>query len=1831
MVNSHGNVVIPIPGEIMAVDTKERVVSARGVYDYNLVKDQETINSEVQANIQNLQNQIDTAGEGGTTNYSELINKPKINNIELEGNVTLEIPDSYTKEQSDALHNALQRSIEGKANTSDVYTQQQINSKVKTLEDRISEIEDHSGATFDPDQYYTKTQSDEKYQGVGDYLTSSDIAGKVNTSDFNIYKNSSDTRFTNLERDKVSGATLSETLRNYALKSELPEGTTVDNFINGTSTNPVQNKIIYSALQNKQDALVSGTNIKALRSNNAQDQSLVGNGFINFKTINGNSIFGTEDIKVATGEGGGEQNVIDNIKVNGNFVPIIDQTAEITISVPTALSELSSDENHNTVSETQIEGWNNKIGGNELKTINGQSILVNGNDKNLVVNPANDSNLVHKTGTESVTGAKTFSDITVNGIKNINMKSVNNLYDTNGKIRSLSDIIREFTCEENEENVLVLKTTIETVRDSSLISSSHEIRWSELIRTPEINNTIIYKDNDIYYLQYKGGNKLIFKNIDNSSSKDGIIKEKIITVFYRASEDLGYYIEYSENISSLTPTQEIFDSNYLTITSLEDNNSIYFSSTAQSNSELKTIEYSTDNGNTWNSVTAEMVVGVERSYTDEYGLHKWTEFSTTEQPQEICILNNKEKVLLRGNNTDYIRHHFLSSKDFDISGNIMSLCYSETFETNTTLPSSSVFENLFEGCVNLNSAEDLILPSSTLTNDCYAGMFKNCSKLNIPPKLPALVLSNGCYSSMFEGCRSLLNSPSLPATELADYCYSSMFKGSGLRKAPILPATELTYRCYAYMFENTLITSIPTLPSTPASSSYYGMFMDCKYLDIEEGRSIIINGNNSSCCQEMFMGCTSLTRAPKLPSSRVGEKAYYSMFEGCTSLIQAPKLPAKVLLPQTGHTFGLNYAYMFKGCTSLTTAPKLPATELTMGCYMGMFWNCSNLVTAPELPATEFTESYSHSQDLSWCYEKMFKNCVKLQEAPILPATVLTQGCYQEMFYGCSSLNYINCYAQDISATDCTNSWVAGSSAIKTFSSQEEEYEEMLQGIPYKYGSNTQYIYTVTQTNAVPGITISDDFNPYDMRTWPEEYRPNARSSRPDYNYSYYDFVLPGWYAYYTYTINHWDNSDPPQLVEEVKKYTYMPALDAEKGYNYLWVSKREYNKDAQIIDENGEVIDTGGWGEYQTPVLLQYLSSENIGVASEGTFVKGNNSNWSIGINGIPTNWTTEISPYTQYLTFDILTGGTINWNCSGINYSKEISYSTNDGETWTTINSTTSINVVANDKLLVKGSNTSYWSDTTTRCKFSSSNGATFNLSGNIMSLVHGDDFIGKDSLDDGQVDINGNHGWPNIFRGLFSGCSGLKSAKNLILPTTLSVGCFREMFVSSGITIAPKLPALKMTKSCYSSMFSNCQSLTTVFDLPSTELATDCYSYMFENCSSLTTAPELPATKLYNYCYQGMFQGTAITESPELPATVLVPNCYSYMFGSCTNLNKITCNAYDISATSCTESWVDDVASTGVFIGNSSVNWTTGINGIPEGWTFSDTNSSANAKPNSRPFYDEETGQYIYPIIRYDQGHTSYFRKFLTFEILSDGIIKWKTDFDSNSKTIYYSRYREEYWHEITSSLNGAQIEVKAGEILIFKGENISYEYNHFDTSVQFNIYGNITSLLYGNTNYMHGEGPGDKGKIYDNISANSVFKELFKDCFGLISAEHLILYPRTLTESCYAGMFKNCINLQKSPELQATTLANGCYQEMFENCINLITAPPLSAVTLYQNCYSRMFYGCIKLNNVKCLATTLETNATTDWLEGVAVNGTFVKNSTTVWPTGNSGIPTGWTVQ
>ena len=139
----------------------------------------------------------------------------------------------------------------------------------------------------------------------------------------------------------------------------------------------------------------------------------------------------------------------------------------------------------------------------------------------------------------------------------------------------------------------------------------------------------------------------------------------------------------------------------------------------------------------------------------------------------------------------------------------------------------------------------------------------------------------------------------------------------------------------------------------------------------------------------------------------------------------------------------------------------------------------------------------------------------------------------------------------------------------------------------------------------------------------------------------------------------------------------------------------------------------------------------------------------------------------------------------------------------------------------------------------------------------------------------------------------------------------------------------------------MFYDCVNLINVPQLPSTILDNYCYYGMFYGCTSLDTAPELPSTTLAEGCYSGMFRGcTGLTSAPELPASTLVNSCYASMFSDCTNLQNVKCLATDISATSCTNFWLSNVAATGVFIKSSIMNdWTRGISGIPTGWTVVD----------------------------------------------------------------------------------------------------------------------------------------------------------------------------------------------------------------------------------------------------------------------------------------------------
>ena len=73
--------------------------------------------------------------------------------------------------------------------------------------------------------------------------------------------------------------------------------------------------------------------------------------------------------------------------------------------------------------------------------------------------------------------------------------------------------------------------------------------------------------------------------------------------------------------------------------------------------------------------------------------------------------------------------------------------------------------------------------------------------------------------------------------------------------------------------------------------------------------------------QFLFSGCTSLTKAPALPATRLAEDCYYGMFSGCQSLAKAPELPATVLSR-------FCYCRMFEDCQSLKEV-RIAATATT--------------------------------------------------------------------------------------------------------------------------------------------------------------------------------------------------------------------------------------------------------------------------------------------------------------------------------------------------------------------------------------------------------------------------------------------------------------------------------------------------------------------------------------------------------------------------------------------------------------------------------------------------------------------------------------------------------------------------------------------------------------------------------------------------------------------------------------------------------------------------------------------------------------------------------------
>ena len=217
--------------------------------------------------------------------------------------------------------------------------------------------------------------------------------------------------------------------------------------------------------------------------------------------------------------------------------------------------------------------------------------------------------------------------------------------------------------------------------------------------------------------------------------------------------------------------------------------------------------------------------------------------------------------------------------------------------------------------------------------------------------------------------------------------------------------------------------------------------------------------------------------------------------------------------------------------------------------------------------------------------------------------------------------------------------------------------------------------------------------------------------------------------------------------------------------------------------------------------------------------------------------------------------------------------------------------------------------------------------NLSGNILSLMFGDDFIGKEdeTLPSGAFQKMFNPytltNYPSTnassiieakdlilpsktlstgaYHQIFNGCTALKSTPKILAENAIGDYCCAEMFANcTDLIDAHELKITNFGTSIYacSGMFYGCRKLTKAVIPPATQIACGTYYIMYTNCSELIEVPDIPATEISkfeniecNVAMMRMFDGCTKLEKINGSLKIKIPGggCYNQMFNGCTNL--------------------------------------------------------------------------------------------------------------------------------------------------------------------------------------------------------------------------------------------------------------------------------------------------------------------------------------------------------
>ena len=452
------------------------------------------------------------------------------------------------------------------------------------------------------------------------------------------------------------------------------------------------------------------------------------------------------------------------------------------------------------------------------------------------------------------------------------------------------------------------------------------------------------------------------------------------------------------------------------------------------NAGRKTIQYSTDDGETWNN-----------------WVPKFTDFNPTIDDSCSIYFNEGDVVLLRGDADKYGGYsgggyHTFSiprqnsngdwvgnTVGFTIGGDIGSLIgdqykgdlkpyafahlFSDLRYVEEVLTPPSSAHVAYGENIDIDANDPLVLSFDRLSDGCYMSMFGDSgggTHITRAPIITARMTAYRCCDGMFYKCKYLTASPILRAKSLSYGCYDGMFNGcERLSLITCLATDKSANDCVnftnapIYAIQNvTLAKDVNTdwgdfnstdnwsiIDFNPSAADIYKKYL---VFDVEEEGSITWNKNASTSWDRYVElqyssddGENWDTLYPNSeilvnPGDRICWKGttakhadgladkYYS-FGGTARYLVGGKINA---LSGVGYNYGWGYSYprLFYGNENIDINQDHP---LVLGYgldgydYYEMFAYCTSLTTAPIMPAMQMA---------SYCYYGMFRYCTSLDE-----------------------------------------------------------------------------------------------------------------------------------------------------------------------------------------------------------------------------------------------------------------------------------------------------------------------------------------------------------------------------------------------------------------------------------------------------------------------------------------------------------------------------------------------------------------------------------------------------------------------------------------------------------------------------------------------------------------------------------------------------------------------------------------------------------------------------------------------------------------------------------